>query len=59
MSFVLSGGSETDAMNKFFKDVYNKYVIPQRTDEKEDQVKGAVQNFKEEMKAFLELTGRK
>jgi hypothetical protein len=50
---------EGSAMNKFFKDVYNKYVIPQRTDEKEGQVVGTVQSFKEEMKAYLELTGRK
>ena len=50
---------EGSAFNKFIKDVYNKYVIPQRTDQKEDQVRDTVQNFKEEMKAFLELTGRK
>lgn len=50
---------EGSAFNKFIKDVYNKYVIPQRTDQKEDQVRDMVQNLKEELKAFLELTGRK
>lgn len=50
---------EGSAFNKFIKDVYNKYVIPQRTDQKEDQVRDTVQGFKEEMKAFFELTGRK
>ncbi|MEK6859028.1 MAG: hypothetical protein AABX53_03920 [Nanoarchaeota archaeon] len=50
---------EGSAFNKFIKEVYNKYVIPQRTDKKEDDARDIVQNFKEEMKAFLELTGRK
>ncbi len=50
---------EGSAFNKFIKDVYNKYVIPQRTSQKEGAVNDAVQDFKEEMKAFLELTGRK
>mgnify|MGYP001563220110 FL=1 len=50
---------EGSAFNKFIKEVYNKYVIPQRTDKKEDDTQNLVQNFKEEMKAFLELTGRK
>lgn len=50
---------EGSAFNKFIKDVYNKYVIPQRTDQKEGQVHGMVEDFKEEMKAFLELSGRK
>ncbi len=50
---------EGTSMQKFFKEIYHKYVIPARTEQKEDQVKGVVQQFKEEMKAFLELTGRK
>lgn len=49
---------EGSAFNKFIKDVYNKYVIPQRTSEKEKTVRELIQDFKEEMKAFLELTGR-
>lgn len=49
----------TSAYEKFFKDLYQKYVIPQRTDQKEDEIKDIVQDFKEEMKAFLELTGRR
>lgn len=54
-----SGKWEGSAFNKFIKEVYNKYVIPQRTDQKESYVQDLVQDFKEEMKAFLELTGRK
>ena len=48
------GGS---AFEKFFKEIYQKYVIPQRTEEKEFQVRDYVQEFRDEMKAFLELTG--
>lgn len=44
---------------KFLKDVYQKYVIPGRTKEKEVQISATVQDFKEEMKAFFTLTGKK
>ena len=44
---------------KFFKEVYNKYVIPARTDKMKVDVENVVQEFKEEMKAILELTGKK
>ncbi len=54
-----SGKWEGTGMQKFFQELYHKYIIPQRTDEKEEQTVETVQNFKEEMKAFLELTGRK
>ena len=43
--------------NKFLKEVYNKYVIPARTEEMEIKVGEIVQTFKEEMKAYLDLTG--
>lgn len=44
---------------KFFKEIYNKYVIPGRTNEMKEKVEKDVQDFKEEMKALLELTGKK
>jgi hypothetical protein len=50
---------EGSAFNKFIREIYSKYVIPDRTRQREEDVKGLVQNFKEEMKAFLDLTGRK
>lgn len=49
---------EHSAFEKFFKDVYNKYVVIERTKEKEKWIRESIQEFKEEMKAFLELTGR-
>ncbi len=50
---------EPAPFQKFLKDIYQKYVVVERTREKENHVRDTVQSFKEEMKAFLELTGRK
>ncbi len=50
---------EKTGLGKFLKEVYQKYVISGRTKEKEKQVEAVVQEFKEEMKAFLALTGKK
>lgn len=47
------------SIQTFFKDLYHKYVIPQRTEQMEDKVREYVQVFKEEMKAYLELTGKR
>ncbi len=44
--------------HKWMKEVYHKYVIPQRVSEKEGAVGDTVTGFKEEMKAFFDLTGR-
>lgn len=49
---------ESNPTHKFFKEMYHKYVIPQRTEKKENDVIEMVQKFKDEMKAFLDLTGR-
>ena len=45
--------------NRFLRDVYNKYVIPGRVENMENIIKRSIINFKEEIKAFLELTGRR
>lgn len=50
---------ETSPFNKFIRGIYNKYIIHERVNENENSVKDVVQKFKEEMKAFLDLTGRK
>jgi len=47
------------ATTKFFKEIYNKFVIPSRTEQMREKVESIVQDFKEEMKALLELTGKK
>jgi len=45
--------------HKFFKEAYHKYIVPQRIQDKETQCSKMVQDFKEEMKAFFELTARR
>lgn len=44
---------------KFIRDVYNKYIIPGRVDFMEDKVRSDVKDFKEQLKAFLELSGKR
>ena len=50
---------EDKPINKFLREVYNKYVIPQRVDNMEGKVAGDVNNLKEEIKSYLEMTGKK
>src|SRR3989338_466352 len=44
---------------RFLRDIYNKYVIPGRIENMENILEGDVRDFKEELKAFLELSGRR
>ena len=43
--------------NKFLREIYDKYIIPVRTEQMETKVRETVQSFKDELKAFLELEG--
>lgn len=45
--------------SRFMRDVYNKYVIPSRMDNMRGEVIGVAQNFKDEIKAFLDMAGRR
>ena len=42
-------------IQKFMKDVYNKFVIPATTTQREEEIREAVIGFKDEMKAFFDL----
>ena len=44
---------------KFLRDVYSKYIIPSRIDAMEDRVKDGVKEFKEKMKLFFEISGKR
>ncbi len=44
---------------KFMRSIYNKYIIPTRIDNMQDKVRGDVRDFKEQLKAFLELSGKR
>jgi len=50
---------ESSAFSNFLRNVYDKYVIPARISQMEDKVVEDVQDFNGEIKAFLELTGRR
>jgi hypothetical protein len=50
---------EMNPINRFMRDVYNKYVIPVRVLNMEQRVKRDVTLFKDEMKAFLDLSGQR
>lgn len=50
---------ETKPIYKFLRETYDKYVIPRRIRAIEDKVEGDGRAFKEELKAFLELTGKR
>ena len=50
---------DTNAFFRMLREVYNKYIIPGRVDAMEDKVMDDVRTFKEEIKAFLELTGKR
>lgn len=44
---------------KFLRDIYSKYIIPGRIDQMEDRVKDDVRDFKEKMKLFFEISGKR
>ena len=45
--------------HKFFKDIYYKYIVPERIEKKQLEVQEVVQNLNAEMKAYFDLTGKK
>ena len=46
-------------ITRFLRDVYNKYVIPQKTEDMKNLLQNKARVFKEEIKAFLELEGKR
>jgi len=47
------------ALNRFLREIYNKYVIPSRIDGVKGKIMADVKDFKEELKAYLELLGKR
>lgn len=50
---------ETKPFYKFLREAYDKYIIPSRILAMENKVEGDVRSFKDEVKAFLELSGKR
>lgn len=44
---------------RFLRDVYNKYIIPKRFEDMKEMTDKVIKDLKEELKAFLELSGRR
>jgi hypothetical protein len=44
---------------RFLRDVYDKYIIPSRVNNMEDKVMTDVVDLKEQIKAFLEIEGKR
>ena len=67
LKLTIKGLLETDykgqwgmsGFQKFMRGVYDKFIMPSRSDEMWGKTAEAVQDFKEEMKAFLDLTARR
>ena len=53
------GNWNSNQTQNFFKEVYHKYIIPERINKKEEECIKTVQDFKEEMKALFELTAKR
>ncbi len=53
------GKWETSSFNRFMRDIYNKFIIPSRINNIHETIERDAHNFKEEIKKFLELSGRR
>ena len=50
---------DTTPVLRFLREVYNKYIIRARIDALEEKIKSDAVTFKDEVKAFLDLTGKR
>ncbi|MDO8508237.1 MAG: hypothetical protein Q7S27_00980 [Nanoarchaeota archaeon] len=53
------GKWDKNAFYKFIRELYNKYVIPSRVESVRNTIKKDVVELKEQIKALLELTGKR
>jgi len=53
------GKWEKSPFSRFTREIYNKYILPSRVNDMKEFIKSDVQTFKEELKIFLELTGKR
>ena len=50
---------DKNPITRFFRDIYNKYVIPARIDTMEDKLRAHVGELKDQVKEFMDLTGKR
>lgn len=53
------GKWDDNGFYKFLREIYTKYVIPSRVEKVKNSIKKDVMGLKEQIKAVLELTGRR
>ena len=53
------GKWESGPVYRFFRDVYNKYIVPARVESMELKLDADAKELKEEIKTFLELSGKR
>jgi len=51
--------NETNPVYKFLRESYDKYIIPARVKGMEDKIEDDVRLFKDDIKAYLELSGKR
>ena len=50
---------ENSAFERFLRDVYNKYIVPNRVDDMEDILLGDIRSLKDELKALMDHKARR
>ena len=50
---------ESTPFYRFLRGWYNKYIIPARIESMQGKVAGDVRDFKEQLKSYLELSGKR
>lgn len=53
------GKWEATPYYRAWRDIYNKYIIPERHRQRENKVFGTAVEFKDSIKAFLEMSGKR
>jgi hypothetical protein len=53
------GKFDKDALRKFFRSIYDRYIISERIDQMEGKVAGDSDEFLNQAKAYLALTGQR
>jgi len=53
------GKFEKTSFQKFYRGIYEKWIIPSRIEEYEDKLAGACDEFLSQAKAYLDLEGKK
>jgi len=50
---------DTSAFSRFMRDFYNNHIVPSRINDMENLLTSELKGFKEELKSFLEIMGRR